>query len=256
MQPSDQPSLQPSDEPSDEPSDQPSLQPSDQPSLQPSDQPSDEPSMQPSDQPSQQPSDQPSDQPSRQPSDQPSEQPSDQPSDQPSLCVDEIDWESGGGGIGPLSGVSCGEITSSNICTLFNTIAYYNFKGKNAGEACCFCGGSDYRIVAPSTFPSDEPSVQPSSSSHPSVLSDAPSSMPSDMPSDMPSITPSISLTSAPTVCTDEPSWIILSIIECSDLSGIVEGVLFDNCSTVGTETSGGKTAQQACCACGGGVHK
>jgi hypothetical protein len=84
--------------------------------------------------------------------------------------------------------------------------------GKSIHEACCRCGGSNYRLVAPSTVPSDQPSPTPSSrpSSEPSVLpsssgrpsvSNYPSTVPSIYqapsvsiePSTSPSLTPSLS---------------------------------------------------------------
>ena len=157
-----------------------------------------------------------------------------------------------------MSGVSCTQITSTNICNHLISDPVYHNAGKTAGEACCNCGGSDFQLVAPSEIPSDQPSSQPSLSAIPTVISDAPSYAPSDIASDVPSLQPSDQPSQSPSGCNDEPYYLVFDILTCADLSGTdADGNAFDFCDNfegvVGIPSSG-KTAQEACCACGGGT--
>lgn len=155
----------------------------------------------------------------------------------PSECENEFNWISGGSTI--FSGTSCAEIGENvAFCDLFDSNSVYIYEGKTAGEACCICGGSDFQLVAPSEVPSDEPSHAPS-------ISGAPGGV-----------------TLAPSGCTDADGWEVvingLSFgIGCDDIAGTdTNGNDFNNCSSSGSASdANGQTANQACCACGGGTQ-
>lgn len=107
------------------------------------------------------------------------------------------------------------------------------YNGKSIYEACCMCGGSDERPVAPSSVPT--------TSLHPSA-----------------SVTPSLSM--IPTTCENEPNWkLIGSNASCSDLEVLVDKALDhgirDLCIYFQNYQYEGKNIQEACCVCGGGDH-
>jgi hypothetical protein len=185
--------------------------------------PSSTPTISPSEKPSRRPSISPTRNPSDQPSNVPSNVPSDQPSNKPSACVDsywEVDFE-----ISP--GVTT-KITCSNIGSFCTTdgigTVYYN--GKNASESCCICGGSLQFSVAPSFAPSLMPS------SNPSDCVNYPRSNPNSW-----TTTHDINSDGTPEVYT---------------CASFVDG---QNCDPISTPGTDGKTASEACCACGGGNH-
>lgn len=77
---------------------------------------------------------------------------------------------------------------------------------------------------------------------------------------------PSI-ISSAPSACVDEPDWkvVVSGVVydlDCSSIAGTdASGNPFNNCDTAVTERypvgdPNGKTADTACCACGGGDHQ
>ena len=152
-------------------------------------------------------------------------QPSMSPSNAPTQCVDEQGWRTGPN----ANAYNCTTLEQLNYsmiiagapidwCGLYNTQPPYN--GKVITEACCFCGGSDFQLVAPSLNPTDSPSQEPSAepsqvpsvtpsvstqpSGQPSALPSAQeSSSPSTIPSKSPSETPS---TSPSKVASESPS--------------------------------------------------
>ena len=170
-------------------------------------------------------------------------------------CEDEVNWKTGGEGTTGLllAGMTCAEMTDNiNFCTLFMSDDRYSYQGKDVSEACCLCGGSDFRIVAPSEIPSLLPSVEPSQSQSPTF----------NGPSDVPSISlhPSESPSSAPSACEDEPGWKIMTKngsvfnIGCAAMVK-PDGSLRCDESLIDTLPYYGKVAWEACCVCGGGDH-
>lgn len=144
--------------------------------------------------------------------------PSMSPSVLPTDCVDEPGWKTGTGDIAwncsQVENLS-NKITGTDFCAGFD-----QYEGKVIAEACCFCGGSDFQLVAPSLNPTDSPSKDPSAepsqvpsitpsestqpSGQPSALPSAQqSSFPSTIPSKSHSVTPS---TSPSKVASESPS--------------------------------------------------
>ena len=183
------------------------------------------PSAMPSSLPRTEPSSYPSSLPSQMPSNTPTSTPTDRPSSsfEPTTCRDEPDWYD-------AYGLGCDYYTAyQELCNWFD--GYYKNFGKSAKQACCICNGGDHVSEIPTTLPSPSPSIFPSISTIPSI---------SKSPSD------------APSVCRDESGWI--------DSKG-------DGCDTYdensyycqlynGQYKNFGKTANEACCICGGGDHK
>ena len=203
---------------SDAPSSAPSSNPSDVPSLQPSSRPSLEPSAIPSDEPSSTPSDEPS----STPSDEPSSNPTSQPSAEPSLSPTST----------PTSSPSAEPTSSPSAHPSITPTA----KPSSSPSS------------APSSNPSDVPSLQPSS--RPSL---EPSAIPSDEPSYSPSFAPSMEHSVAPTLeCFDVNNWYDSDGpgFDCTWYSAK------DYCTNYGhLYENFGKTANEACCICGGGSH-
>jgi hypothetical protein len=149
--------------------------------------------------------------------------------------------------------MTCDEMTDNvNFCALFMSDDRYIYQNKDVSEACCLCGGSDFRMVAPSEIPSLLPSAEPSQSQSPTF----------NGPSDVPSISlhPSNFPSSAPSDCEDEPGWKIMTNhgsvfnIGCAAMKK-PDGSLRCDESLIDTLPYYGKVAWEACCVCGGGDH-
>ena len=113
-----------------------------------------------------------------------------------------------------------------SYCELYGS-GFQNF-GKTANEACCVCGGGgiDFKLQTSSPAPSPTPSK---------LASSKPSAEPSSSPSE---------------VCIDSPeNWSdAVDNFNCNWYG------IDDRCSLFGNNYENfGKTANQACCACGGG---
>jgi hypothetical protein len=242
------------------------VQPSSLPSTAPSFVPSYVPSMEPTEQPSAMPTSAPSKSPSQFPSIAPSMEPSisqypvSEPSSSPSKCVSEGNWVyefSPGRTIGCVEVQNYFDFGMYYICDLIKaTIS----NGKSGTEACCACGGSDKIPVAPSTAPS---MTQPPSFSPSNTLSEFPTEVPSKTPSNDPSQTPSVSPTtlpsSTPSQCVDESQWVVHGIFNCNNVNDVASNLDSNGkslyCNFVSQTQNNGKTAKEACCVCGGGVH-
>ena len=136
-------------------------------------------------------------------------------SEEPTVCVDEHPWEVGGSS--DFAGLTCEDIDNNYVlgwCNLIMEIDDGTFKGKVINEACCECGGSAFKPVAPSTLPSLSPSSVPSSS---------------------------------PTICTDDDDWSIVVNGETVTCDWLTNQNL---CNAVSTFYSNSKNAYSACCLC------
>ena len=132
---------------------------------------------------------------------------------------------------------------------------YENF-GTTANEACCACGGGTKNTVTPSISVSKEtlsPAPTPSSVSPSKSSSTSPSAIPTGIPSITLSSSPSSSFSVAPTSgCTDTPLGWFDADGELYDCKWYAQG---NNCETYGSGYMHlDKTANEACCACGGGT--
>ena len=127
---------------------------------------------------------------------------------------------------------SCSWYAQGSNCASYGN-SYANF-GKTANQACCVCGGGV-------TGPVPSPVVVP-----------PPTKAPTRTPSRTPSRSPSKTPTKAPGVCVDNPQgWY--------DIDGPTYSCPWyaqgSNCASYGSGYANfGKTANQACCACGGGL--
>jgi hypothetical protein len=128
--------------------------------------------------------------------------PSTPPSFEPTECVDEPGWRTST----KANAWNCSDVEElskqieDDLCAAYNLEPY---DGKVITEACCFCGGSDFQLVAPSLNPTVSPSNEPSAepSRLPSVMptgSTQPSVQPSALPSAQHSSIPSIIPTKSP----------------------------------------------------------
>ena len=184
-----------------------------------------------------------------------SNQPSEFPTSAPTQCFDQPDWF-----WDKENEYSCDQVSLS-FC---DTLSFFWNDGKNVKLACCTCGGGFHIPYVPSSNPSAEPSV-----SHTPSKSELPSLEPSSLPSTKPSSQPSHSPTDAPSYLpTVRPSFLPSSkpSLQCFDFPSNWydnEGPKFDclwyedklNCEYYGDDYSRlDTTANQACCACGGGV--
>lgn len=169
--------------------------------------------------------------------------PSTAPSSSPSECVDEIGWIVNKNTVSEFGGMSCEELGTShtseaNAQDWCNAVASYPdhvFAGKSVKEACCKCGGSEFKT----RFPSSLPSFRPSISETPTVISEIPSSEPSSQPS----------------VCRDEPDWFFEhngATLTCDHIADNPD----DYCTRFENIYTRDKNTHLACCDCGGGVHQ
>jgi len=149
------------------------------------------------------------------------------PTATPLPCIDDpADWFDSDG-----PQYTCEWYSVGSRCASYGS-GYANGDGYTADQACCACGGG--RVGAPPS-----PTV---------TVAQAPSATPSKLPSSKPSLEPS---SSPSEVCTDSPeNW--------SDANGTTFDCNWygsDNrCSLFGNNFENlDKTANQACCVCGGG---
>lgn len=142
--------------------------------------------------------------------------PSITPSVSPSNCEDDATWF-----VTTNNGfeVKCSHIPNHSYCETMNSLD--SFHGESIYEACCICGGGDHVTISPSDNPSQTMS---------------------------PTVVPSYH----PTQCSDEYNW-------------YTPGPMAYNCTIIAAHPDffctsfdpwgeyNGKTASDACCACGGG---
>jgi len=197
------------------------------------------------------------------------------------VCTDSpIGWHDSDGAT-----FNCDWYAMSNNCADYGNNEKYRHNGKVASEACCSCGGgkvddcatessspssapvsnfSEAPVAVPSTLPSASPSVSPypttvptqSPSTKPS-LSHSPTTVPSQLPSGEPSGSPSDTPTKAPATdnnkCYDTPNNWYDADGEDFNCAWYQQG---NNCQLFGDSYKNfGKTANEACCGCGGGTE-
>ena len=238
LSPSSEASSKPTSEPSSQPSSDPSAMPSQSPSVFPSQSPSSDPSLlptsRPSDQPSSLPSADPSAKPSIEPSLDPSKNPTSRPSDQPSRLPTEN--PSAEPSIEPSTDPSS---TPSSMPSTNPTLAPSSTP-------------TNWPSSIPSLSPTFEPSLMPSTD---------PSTGPSYEPSIMPSMKPTLSPSSEPSMnpseeCFDSPrDWYDR---EGSRFNCAWYGANNSRCVSYGDKDeyrNDGKTANEVCCVCGGGIR-
>ena len=148
-----------------------------------------------------------------------------------------------------------------NRCETFGNLE--GSLGKTALEACCACGGGSVYLIIPSSPPTFAPTTTPvlSPTNMPNHLTSSPTNAPvpnTSAPTNV-SVSPSSSPTNVPVPATSSPS------TNCEDNPPgwhDIDGPIFDcewyaegnRCQDYGNiEGDLGKTAQEACCVCGGG---
>ena len=160
---------------------------------------------------------------------------------------------------GPI--FTCKWYSVGNRCETFGNLE--GSLGKTALEACCACGGGSVYLIIPSSPPTFAPTTTPvlSPTNMPNHLTSSPTNAPvpnTSAPTNV-SVSPSSSPTNVPVPATSSPS------TNCEDNPPgwhDIDGPIFDcewyaegnRCQDYGNiEGDLGKTAQEACCVCGGG---
>jgi hypothetical protein len=137
---------------------------------------------------------------------------------------------------------TCQWYKENNYCDSFGSTNEYTNFGKNAKQACCVCGGGSTALRPPAPSPTK---LKPT----PNPPTESPTKCPTSSPTQRPSPTPPSP--TRPSKCVDSP-------LNWNDSDGPTFNCKWyaeeQYCDSFGDKYPNlGKTANQACCACGGG---
>ena len=196
--------------------------------------------------------------------------PSVAPSNTASACIDDGDW------VLPITGttsITCAGITEL-LCTFYSKPEYIS-NGKVANDACCKCGGSEFYEL-PSSQPSqceDVPDWKLENTDTGCGAYDGASDIVCELAasnsgiravdaccgcgggthiSPVPSLAPSSIPSNAPSECIDDYNWDVFYNEEARNCDFIERTPALCNLDGIG---SNDKTANEACCKCGGGIQ-